>query len=261
MENESSLDPSLRNKGEEAEQLELFFEDNPDLKDKFAKVKYRISVLGGSKPEKQAEELGHELTKNWFSIATGGYNSGTMKAALEGADKAIKEMREDPQNKEALSLFNPVIQGITAERFAPIEKATKGENIQTEIAEGKYDVYLRLGKLIEDSKISIILSGETGTEVEVMTNLHFDKKMKAMFGIPSKPVIFIGDDYDNLLENKFKNVIRDSNCVYKVKDVNEAIELVQKIFHKDQLSKKRANIDELERNQKEINKKLFTIRE
>lgn len=228
------------------EQMDLFFKDKPELKEKFERVKYKISILGGDKPEKQASFLGYELTKKWFSIITGGYNKGVMKAALEGADKALEEMVGDENNSEALSLLKPAVVGITAERFAPIERATKGDNIKTEVAEGNYDLYLRLGKLMEDSEISVVLPGETGTELEVMANLHFDKKLKSTFNIPTKPIVFVGDTFDELLEEKFKNIINEKGNVYKANNENEAIELIEDLFTEQHLLKEEDRKEDLE---------------
>lgn len=249
-----------RNKKEsesEPEQMDLFFENDSELKEKFERVKYKVSILGGVKSENQAETLGYELTKNWFSVVTGGYNSGTMRKALEGSDRALEEMKKEDKNKDALSLFNPTIKGITAERFAPSVMAAKGKNIKTEIAEGNYDIYLRLGKLIEDSNVVVVLPGDTGTEVEVMANMHFDKKLKGMFELPNRPVIFIDDEYNQLLESKFKEIVEGSDKLYEVTNENEAVDLIEKLFKKEQLSKQQNTVGELDELQKELTKKIL----
>lgn len=239
------------------EQLEMFLE-KPELREKFERVRYNVSILGGDKPEEEAQQLGYDLTKNWFSVKTGGYNKGTMKGALEGADLALREMKQDPANEEALSLFRPAIKGITAERFAPFSNAVKGENIKIEAAEGKYSLYLRLGELIEDSEICIILPGEAGTELEVIASLHFDQKLKSMFDIPTKPIIFVGDIFNDLLK-KFKSTINKSRNVYKVRDVKEANDLVKKLFDREYLSKSDEEKEELGNIDKDLQTKLLRI--
>ena len=180
-----------------------------------------------------------------------------MKAALEGADKALSEMKDDPQNGEAFSLFNPVVKGITAENFDPIEMAVKGTNIKTEVTEGKYDIYLRLGKLIEDSEACIILPGDSGTELEVMANLHFDKKLRTLFGAPNKPIIFVGEAHISFLRDKFYNVIMSSEDVYFVSDEVDAVELTDTLFKKATLIKQGATTAELEDAERDLSKNLL----
>lgn len=238
-----------------SEQLELFLED-PELRERFERVKYDISVLGGGMSEREAWQLGHDLTKNWFSVRTGGYNIGTMKGALEGADKAFEEMKQDPANRETMTLFCPVIKGVTAEKITPSFGVAKGKNIKVEAKEGKYGLYLRLGELIEGSKLCIVLPGEEGTELEAMADLNFDKKLKALFGLPTKPIIFVGNAFDDLLE-KFRETINASNNVYKVENVQEATDLVKKIFDKEYSLKNKSGAEKVESIEKALQEKLL----
>ncbi len=211
------------------EQMELFFESDPDAKERFKKVNFRVSILGGNSSESDARTLGHALTKEWYSIASGGYNFGAMKGALEGADSAIQEIKNDSAEARFLSFFNPAATGIVAENFpGPI---AAGENVSTEAVEGKYGVYVRLGKLIEDSSACIVLPGDTGTQVEVMANLHFNQKLKAMMKLPTKPVIFVGDQYDEMLKSGFGALIQSSSSqIYKAATVEEAVKLIDLLF-------------------------------
>ncbi|MBP9751626.1 MAG: LOG family protein [Candidatus Moranbacteria bacterium] len=215
---------------EHTKQGELFFENDPELKEKYNKCKFNVSILGGnasvSSPETEeiARNIGYNLVRNWYSIQTGGYIFGTMKAALEGGNEALSEMKTDPKESKILNLFNPVVRGITAENLKPIDLAVKGENIQNEVAEGSYDLYLRLGKLIEDSNVCIILPGSLGTETEVMANLAFGK-FKSAFGVSVKPVIFVGGHFDNLVK-RFIQENKGNNNIYKVDNEQDALELV-----------------------------------
>jgi len=205
-------------------QLDLFLEGNPGAAKRFERVNFRVSVLGGEAGAAVARELGYQLGKKWFSVATGGYAFGTMQAALEGANAARQELEHDSSEKKYLSMFNPTVTGVVAENFQG--PTVQGEYVGIDVAEGNYDVYLRLAKLIEDSSVCIVLPGDTGTETEVMANLHFNQKLKAKMRIPTRPIIFVGNGYEVLFK-KFRDAINnDVSQVYQVETSEEAMRLV-----------------------------------
>lgn len=237
------------------QQGELFFDPESIEDQKNDRAHYPISVLGGNQSEEDARKLGKQLTKQWFSVRTGGYPFGTMKGALEGSDEALKEMEEEIKEAEKNAVAVPRPLGIVAERFNP-ENSTVGKYIETEVAEGKYDIYNRLGKLIEDSRISVVLPGETGTEVEIMSNLHFDKKLKSKTDLMQNPVIFVGNTYDNLLKEKFKDLTNSSSYIFKVNNVAEAAILADNLFEESYHKKNNQDNKEIE---EIINKFLYKI--
>lgn len=186
------------------EQLYLpFLEEMEGFREKLKREKFGISILGGGDSLSQAEELGYELTKKWFAIKTGGYDKGAMGAGLRGADKAIEEMKNEAsrQGKDDLIFYMPpsptgiIVGDIVTKDFKP----TEGEHIKIKKTEGTYSRYERLGMLIENSKISIILGGESGTLLETVAALH-SIGIKTKFKKANNHIIFYGDDYDKLLE-------------------------------------------------------------
>jgi predicted Rossmann-fold nucleotide-binding protein len=246
-------------KMQKLESAPLFYEKNSKENEQNEKARFLVSVLGGEGSEKNAEELGYGLTKNWHSVKTGGYSFGTMKAALEGADKALKEMSLEisAAQKNAVSVPQPT--GIVAEGIMS-DKVVQGEFIKAEAIEGEYGLYLRLAKLIEDSNVNIILPGTAGTELEVMANIAFDKKLKKGTTLKQSPVIFVGDSFKDLLLTKFKAVVDGSKNIFMVEDVNEANELTEKIFRIDYLKDNPEEEDsktEIVKLEKDVEKKLL----
>ena len=229
-------------------QPDLFLENDPELKRKSEKVNFRVSILGGKSGEQDADELGYELTKDFFSIQTGGYNRGAMKSGLEGADRALKEMKEDAQTKRILGHICPTPKGIGMERISP-DEVFKGEHPHSELlGGGVMDHYLRLGKLIEESSANIVLAGGTGTEVEFLADFRFNKQMykKQVEGFSHKPLIFVGDHHDSILKDKFGSEINKSDFVYKTDTAKEAVELV-KVLELLENTEEELKDDELER--------------
>lgn len=240
-------------------QADLFFENDPELREKYEKCAFTISILGGNassdSPDTEilAKAIGYQLVKNWYSIQTGGYMFGTMKAALEGGNEALFEMKSDPVDGKTLALFNPVIKGITAETLKPVELAVKGEHIVNEVADGSYDVYVRLGKLIEDSKVCIVLPGSFGTETEVMANLAFGK-FKAAFNVPTKPVIFVGNCFDALVQRFVQENAGKADNIFKVSNEQEALELVDLLSKQQRAERDSIDTEEI---QMKIDSKLY----
>lgn len=215
-------------------QLGAFQEQNPEIRDKYKRTQFSVSVLGGEAGEEIAEKLGETLTKNWFKVTTGGYDTGSMQAALKGANKAIKEMEKDPETKDILKTHaDPSPKGIVAERFDPIEGAYVEENVSVEITEGEEDVYERMAKLIQNSSANVLLPGGSGTELELGAAMHLDRKLKNKFDIPQSPLIIVGDYWDDYLEEKFADEIESAENMYKVKNTEEAEDLIELLYKKE----------------------------
>lgn len=210
------------------EQLDLFYEADPELKERAQRANFRVSILGGGAGKEIATQLGYQLTKEFFPVQTGGYSSGTMEGALEGANRAIEEMEQNPKTKELLEQTYPFPRGIGVEEMAP-ELMYKAKHVKTELEEGEaMGHYTRLGRLIEESSVNIVLPGGTGTEIEAMADLRFSKKLRDKYvkDPKVKPLIFTGDEHDELLKEKFEKTINKSDYIYKTHSAEETVALV-----------------------------------
>jgi len=206
-------------------QLDIFFEADPGLKEKFNKANFRVSILGGKGGADIARELGKNLTKDFYTIQTGGYDFEVMKAGLEEANEAIDEMSKKPETKKILDQVYPYPKGIVIQDIFA-DKVIQGNHIQTQKEEGELAAYKRLGKLNEHASAVIILPGGIGTEIELMTNLHFNKEINQRVNLPSKPLIFIGNSHLEMVQKKFGEVVNKSQDVYLVSTPAEAKHLV-----------------------------------
>ncbi|MBN1456974.1 MAG: LOG family protein [Sedimentisphaerales bacterium] len=139
-----------------------------------------ISIFGTSKAVPgdevftQAGDLGFQLAKNGFTIANGGYG-GTMLASASGAVKA---------GGQAI--------GITCTAFGrsgPNEYITR--NITTN------SLPERLNKLLEIADGYVVLTGGTGTLLELATIWELKNKH---FPNADKPIIIMGRFWKPLLE-------------------------------------------------------------
>lgn len=209
------------------EQPHLWDEHIPELREKRKHSDFRISVLGGSAGEDVARNLGYALAKEFYPVQTGGYDQGVMKGALEGAQQAIQELQQDPEYSDIVNLIPPIPKGVVAGDIAP-DMAVQGEFIDIEKAPGSHGLYVRLAKLMVDASAVLVLPGDGGTELEIVANLHFDKKLNPEYaGIPSKPLIFWQDFSDQFLStSRYKDKVLNSPDVYKVNSEAELLNLL-----------------------------------
>ena len=212
------------------EQLDFFHEQDPIQKELYLRAKFKVGILGGKGGRDQACKLGHDLTKEFYTIQTGGYNAGTMEGGLSGANDAIEEMRENNKTRELLDKVYPFPKGITMEKSAGKFPEAQGKNIKIEEVEGKggkYQAEHRLGELVEDSAACIILPGDTGTKTEIYDAMHFHQNVQMKLKLKTKPLIFVGDSHNEILQKDFKEIVDKSDSVYEVKTEEEAINLVK----------------------------------
>lgn len=199
-----------------------FFIKTPESLEKYLKTKTVVSILGGSKSEKSAEAIGHDVAESGYSIRTGGYAMGAMKGGLLGGAEGIQENSE----------FRQKIEGVTSADFKPYDLATKGENISTEVAE---DPYERLRSLVREADILVITEGSIGTSLEIYAAFAFELELEiAKNGKGEKPLIFVGPDVKEMLlaVPKFAEYISKSDNVIFVDSVEEVVHQVDALFEK-----------------------------
>ena len=190
--------------------------------------------MGGTKSEKGAEVIGRDVAKSGYSIKTGGYAAGAMKGGLIGGAEglALKEKSD----------FKQKIEGVTSADFSPIESATKGKDIEIEVAEDPYD---RLKSLIRGSDIVVITEGSIGTELETYASFAFEIELEILnSGRSSKPIIFVGEHVKEKIVSipKFAEYIDKSENIIFVNTPEEAIDQVDILFGKIK-DKKRREVD------------------
>lgn len=214
------------------EQYNDLFINTPESLEKYLKAKTVISILGGNKSEKDAEVIGHDVAESGYSIRTGGYAMGAMKGGLVGGSEGVDTESE----------FKQKIEGVTSADFKPVEFATKGENISTEVA---IDPYERLRSLIRESDIIIIAEGSIGTDLEIYSSFAFEVELEiANSGKSEKPIVFVGKNMKNkiLAVPKFAEYLEKSENIIFVDTPEEVIGQVDSIFEKIK-DKKRKDVD------------------
>lgn len=212
------------------EQFDLFIK-TPESLDKYLKAKTIVSILGGNKSEKEAEVIGHDVAESGYSIKTGGYAAGAMKGGLIGGSEGISKEESE---------FKQKVEGVTSSDFKPIEFATKGENISTEVAE---DPYERLRSLIRESDIVVITEGSIGTELEIYASFAFEIELEILNkGKSEKPIIFVGENIKEkvMAISKFAEYISKSENITFVNTPEDVIKQVDSVFEKIKDKKRRA---------------------
>ncbi len=137
-----------------------------------------VTVFGSAKPKEgepayeEARQLGRELARAGFRLCNGGYG-GIMEASARGA-----------KSEGGKTI------GITTKAFGC------GANswIDQEFCEETHAS--RLGKLIELGDAYVVLSGGTGTLVELATVWEYRNKRL----ISEKPIVVIGDFWRSFIE-------------------------------------------------------------
>jgi len=214
------------------EQYNDLFINTPESLDNYLKAKTIVSILGGNKSEKDSEIIGHDVAESGYSIRTGGYAVGAMKGGLVGGSGGIN----------AESEFKQKIEGVTSSDFKPIEFATQGKHISTEVA---VDPYERLRSLIRESDIIVITEGSIGTDLEVYSSFAFEIELEiANSGKSEKPIVFVGENMKNkiLAVPKFAEYLQKSENIIFVDTPEDVIGKVDSIFEKIK-DKKRKEVD------------------
>lgn len=207
------------------EQYNDLFINTPENLEKYLKAATVVSILGGTKSEKDAEVIGRDVAEAGYSIRTGGYAMGAMKGGLIGGSEGLEHKDNDGMIKQK-------VEGVTAADFRPIEFATKGENISTRVAD---DPYERLKILIRDADIVVVTEGSIGTELEIYASFAFEAELEiAKDGKAEKPIIFVGENVREKVLSipKFAEYIKQSANIIFVNTVNDVLANVDGLFEK-----------------------------
>lgn len=155
---------------------------------------FRVAIFGtGSESTKEdklaisnAKEIAREAIEYGFSISTGGYDVGVMKAASEAAADKLYQLGENDLEKR--------IKGFTLETKYTESPAVKNAEIKQ--AKSLID---RLEHLIDESKAFIVLGGRFGTIVELITAIHSENVQRmSKEKSPAKPIIIIDPSFEHL---------------------------------------------------------------
>jgi uncharacterized protein (TIGR00725 family) len=163
-----------------------------------------VSVFGtgrakaGDKNYEAAQELGRLLAENGFAIANGGYG-GTMEASAKGAKEAGGE-----------------VIGVTCLAF---KRGSANKYISREIVTKSLNE--RLDKLIELGSAYVVLTGGTGTLLELA--MVWELKNKGFLN-GSKPIILLGEYWKPIVEAVAKD---DPGCRKHLLLANEPKDVVK----------------------------------
>jgi uncharacterized protein (TIGR00730 family) len=177
-----------------------------------------ISVFGGSTPREgspayaEARQLGQQLARAGFTVATGGY-SGTMEAASRGAAEAGGH-----------------VIGVTC-GLIPNWRGRSGANrwVVEEIPYGS--LRERLYHLVEKCDAAVALRGGVGTLSEVALTWSLLQTSE----IPGKPLVLIGSGWHEALTTFYRGAngyIEDEDwrLLHFAPDVDAAAEAVIEAF-------------------------------
>lgn len=154
---------------------------------------FRVAIFGtGSEKtgdDKTAMEnsrkIAEKAIEDGFSISTGGYDSGVMKAASEAAAEKAKELGRKTEN---------LIKGFTFSEKYPEKPVVKNAEIKR-----SESLMERLKHLIDKSKAFIVLGGKFGTIVELITTIHSENVQQMQKEKPvSRPIIIIDPSLEHL---------------------------------------------------------------
>ena len=155
---------------------------------------FRVAILGtGSeqsesdvKAIKYATESARKMIEQGYSISTGGYDKGVMKAATNSAYEAAKQNGIEDTNK-------------IIKAFPFTENIAAGEKVRgAEISEST-TLIERLKHLIDESNAFIVLGGKVGTVIELITAIHSESVQQMKKEKPSpRPTIIIDPELEHL---------------------------------------------------------------
>lgn len=148
--------------------------------------------------------IGEKLARRGFGIANGGYG-GTMLAAAEGAARA-----------------NGRIVGVTCSAFG---RSGANRYITEEIRTDSLNQ--RLGRLIELGDAYIVLSGGTGTLLELAEVWELKNKH---FFTEDKPVIMVGEFWKPLMDMIASVDPGSIDCVRTAETADQVIGIIDEYF-------------------------------
>lgn len=224
------------------EQLDFFLEQNPELKERFERAQFKVALFGGSSHKESvaaARQLAYSLTKKYHRVVSGGYKSGVMGSAIEGAEAAIKDMKADATESQYVEQFKPMPIGVTMEGFKQ-DKAARGRDIQSKVVETFFD---RKRELVTEPSAFVIFEGGMGSGAEVTDTIQHNMKLAKQF----KPMIFIGAGkarYDKLL-NAFGEDIKEDetkNYVHYADNINDTEKLLELFYAQTTIKDAKANM-------------------
>lgn len=219
------------------EQLDIFAEQDPELKERIKRTEFKVGIFGGSSDKQSkdwAKDLAYELTKRWHPVMTGGYAKGVMGAALEGAERAIKEMKKSKE-KKFFCYLEPRPTGVIIEQMKP-EMAKRGEEITTKVVE---DFFARKKELITQPSAFVIFEGGMGTGAEITDAIQYNLKLMK----EEKPLIFVGTGntkYEQLLKLFKQDITEDTTKenVYFASTLEEVLKILEILYQiRDQAQK------------------------
>jgi predicted Rossmann-fold nucleotide-binding protein len=154
---------------------------------------FRIAIFGtGSESTKEdqmaienSKKIAEKAIENGFSISTGGYDSGVMKAASEAAAEKAKKLGRKTED---------LIKGFIFSKKYPEKPVVKNAEIKR-----SKSLTERLKHLIDESKAFVVLGGKIGTVVELITTIQSEnvqqiQKEKSL----SRPIIIIDPSFEHL---------------------------------------------------------------
>lgn len=168
---------------------EITFEavDSPE-----ERAAFRVAIFGvGSESAEEdkltmenARRIASKAIDDGFSIATGGYNIGVMRAATEAASEKLR--------KTGIENTGSRIKG-----FALAEKYTETPVVSHAEVKRSESLTERLQHLVDESRAFIVMGGNFGTFVELMMAIHSEnvQRMPKRQASP-KPIIIIDPGFE-----------------------------------------------------------------
>ena len=161
-------------------------------------------ALSGDEVYECAYEIGRKMAERGFVIANGGYG-GTMSAAAKGASEAGGE-----------------VIGVTCSAF---KRSGVNEYVTEEVVTGSLEE--RLVKLVELGSAYVVLTGGTGTLLELAWVWEFKNKG---FLNSDKAIVIVGPFWEKLVE-LIGGIDADSvGCIQTAATALEAVEMVSGSF-------------------------------
>lgn len=163
------------------------------------KSDFRVAIFGSgsesSEDDKQAmnyaKEISGSLIEQGFSIATGGYDNGVMKAANEGALEKINSKENLGDEKELIKHF-PFSKEAT-------ETGVFGKSINDGEVTDSNSLTERLGHLINESNAFVVTAGKFGTIIELLVAIH-SQNLNGLVENENtnKPIIVVDSSFSHL---------------------------------------------------------------
>ncbi len=204
----------------------------------FEKKDFIVAIFGGGSESTDsdklamadANKLATSIIESGFSVATGGYNTGTMRVASEAAAEKLAEQGVGDTTSQIKAF--------------PLTKnfKNKGQEVpeveNAEIVRSR-SLPKRLDHLINEPSAYIVLNGNIGTTVELLTALHSEMLNAMKTGEKFKKPIIIVDEslkhVDTLAalvnkDHRLQNTSVFEDC-FVVNDLEKSLEVVESILN------------------------------